>query len=125
MNSRRWQPAVNQTVHLLPGQPPGLAATPQRPVPVTGHVKAKRSQRALVRRHPVIPVVTRDYRPKPLTNFGHSMMHSFAKFRFDFLQLSAFPLTHGAPQDREHPIASLLSTDVGEAKKVECLGLPF
>src|ERR1700730_15866609 len=121
----RWQPAVNQTVHLLPGQPPCLAATPQRPVPVTGNMKAKRRQRVLVRRHPVIAVVSPDHRPQPLTDFGHSMMHSFAKFRFDFLQLSALPLTHRPPQHRETPVASLLATDVGEAKKVECLGLPL
>ncbi len=125
MQRGRWQPAVNQTVHLLPGQPPRLAATPQRAVPVTGNVKAKRRQRARVRRHPVIAVVSPDHQPKPLTNFGHSMMHSFAKFRFDFLQLSALPLAHRPPQHREHPVASLLATDVGEAKKVECLGLPL
>ena len=52
-------------------------------------------------------------------------MHSFAQFRFDFLQLRSFPLAHRAPQHREHPVASLLATDVREAKKVECLGLPF
>src|SRR5260370_33959886 len=125
MQRGRWQPAVNQAVHLLPGQPPRLTATPKRPVPVTGNMKAKRSQRVRVRRHTVIPVVARNHRPKPLTNFGHSMMHSFAKFRFDFLQLSAFPLAHRPPQRREHPVASLLATDVGEAKKVECLGLPL
>src|SRR5260370_18225310 len=125
MEGGGWQPAVNQTVHLLPGQPPRLTATPQRPVPVAGNMKAKRSQRVRVRRHPVIPVVSRNHRPKPLTDFGHSMMHSFAQFRFDFLQLSAFPLAHRPPQHREHPVASLLATDVVEAKKVECLGLPL
>jgi len=52
-------------------------------------------------------------------------MHSFAKFRFDYLQLGSFPLAHRAPQHREHPVASLLRTDVGEAKKVECLRLPL
>src|SRR6266852_5734034 len=125
MQRGRWQPAVNQTVHLLPSQPPGLTATPQRPVPVTDNMKAKRRQRVLVQRHPVIAVVSPDHRPQPLTDFGHSMMHSFAKFRFDFLQLSALPLAHRPPQHREHPVASLLATDVGEAKKVECLGLPL
>src|SRR5712691_592863 len=125
MQPRQWQPEVNQTVHLLPGQPPGLTATPQRPVPMTGHVKAKRSQRVRVRRHSVIPVVTLNHQPQPLTDFGYPMMHSFAKFRFDFLQLGSFPLTHRPPQYREHPVASLLATDVREAKKVECLGPPL
>jgi hypothetical protein len=125
MQRGRWQPAVNQTVHLLPGQPPRLTATPQRPVPVTGNMKAKRRQRVRVRRHTVVPIVSLDHRPKPLAHFGYPVMHSFAKFRFDFLQLSAFPLAHRAPQHREHPVASLLTTDVGEAKKVEWLGLPL
>src|SRR6266542_1676716 len=125
MRRGRWQPAVNQTVHLLPGQPPRLAATPQRPVPVTGNMKAKRRQRVLVRRHTVIPVVSPDHRPQPLTDFGHSLMHSLAKFRFDFLQLGSFPLVHRPPQHREHPIASLLGTDVREAKKVERLRFPL
>src|SRR5450432_499561 len=124
MKQRRWQPTVNQTVHLLPGQPRPLAATPQRPVPVTGNMETKRSQRPLVRRHPVIPVVSLNHGPQPLSDFGNWLVHSFTKFRFDFLQLSAFPLTHGAPIDREHPVASLLATNVREAKKVECLGLP-
>src|SRR6267378_2353344 len=40
MQRGRWQPAVNQTVHLLPRQPPRLAATPKRPVPLTSNMKA-------------------------------------------------------------------------------------
>src|SRR6266508_4372658 len=124
MNSRRWQPMFSQTLHLLPRQVGFLTSTPQRPTPVTDHVKAKRRQRVQVRRHTIVPIVSRDYRPKPLAHFSHSMVHSFAQFRFDFLQLSSFPLTHRAPIDREHS-AALLATDVGEAQKVECLRLPF
>src|SRR5207253_1388288 len=125
MQPGQWQPQVNQAVHLLPSEMPRLAATPQRPVPVTGHVEAKRRQRVRVRRHPKVPVVTLDHQPKPLTDFGYSMMHSFTKFRFDFLQLGSFPPAHRSPQHREHPVAPLLATDVREAKKVECLGLPL
>src|ERR1700737_3036223 len=87
MQRGRWQPTVSQTDHLLPGQPPGLAATAQRPVPVAHDLKAKRSQRGVIRRHPVIAVVSPDHRPQPLTAFGHSMMHAFAKFRLFFLLL--------------------------------------
>jgi hypothetical protein len=124
MERRWWQPMVNQTVHPLPRQPRLLAASPQRAIPVTSNVKTKRSQRVPVRRHAVITVVSLDHRPQPLAHVGHPLVHSFAQFRFDFLQLSALPLTHRAPQDREHPVASLLATDVREAKKVECLRLP-
>ena len=124
MQRGRWQPAVSQTDHLLPSKTGLLAATPQRPAPMTHHVKAKRRQRGQVRRHTIVPVVSRNHRPKPLAHFSHSMVHSFAQFRFDFLQLRSFPLTHRAPIDREHS-ASLLATDVREAQKVECLRLPL
>src|SRR6266404_4434371 len=125
MQLGRWQPTVGQTDHLRPRQPPRLAATPQRPVPVTGDMKAKRRQRGYVRRHSVVPVVSSNHRPQPLTGFGYSMMHSFAKFRFDFLQLGSFPLAHRPPPHREHPMASRLTTNVREAKKVECLRFPL
>src|SRR6266511_1321447 len=115
----------SQTLHLLPRKAGFLATTPQRPTPVTDHLKAKRRQRVQVRRHTIVPIVSRDHRPKPLAHFSHSLVHSFAQFRFDLLQLRSFPLTHRAPIDREHPIASLLATDVREAKKVEGLRLPF
>src|SRR5260370_34804218 len=69
-------------------------------------------------------MVSRDYRPQPRAHFSHSMVHSFTQFRFDFLQLRSFPLTHRAPIDREHS-AALLATNVREAQKVECLRLPF
>ena len=124
MKRGRWQPTASQTLHLLPSKTGLLAATTQRPTPVTDHLKAKRRQRVQVRRHTIVPIVSRDYRPKPLAHFGHSMVHSFAQFRFDFLQLGSFPLTHRAPIDREHS-AALLATDVREAQKVECLRLPF
>src|SRR6266508_1083419 len=124
MNSRRWQPMFSQTLHLLPRQVGFLTSTPQRPTPVTDHVKAKRRQRVQVRRHTIVPIVSRDYRPKPLAHFSHSMVHSFAQFRFDLLQLRSFPLTHRPPIDREHS-AALLATDVREAQKVECFRFPF
>src|SRR6266567_4604341 len=82
MNSRRRQPAVNQTAHSFPLQPRLLATPPQRAIPVTSHVKAKRRQRLLVRGNPVIAVVPFDHRAQPLADFGHSLVHSFAQFRF-------------------------------------------
>src|ERR1041384_2520750 len=125
MQRGQWQPTVSQRNHLLPGQAARLAASPQRPVPVAHYLKTKRRQRAQVGRHPVVPVVTRNHRPQPLTNFGHALMHSFAQFLSVFLQLGSFPLAHRPPIDREHSVASLLATDMREAKKVECLRFPF
>src|ERR1700681_2493280 len=115
MNSRWRQPAVNQTVHPLPGKARLLAPSPKRTIPVASNLKAKRVQRVLVRRNAVVTVMPLDHRPQPLAAFGYSLMHSFAQFRFDFLKLSAFPLTDSAPQHREHSIASLPATDVREA----------
>src|SRR6267142_4582092 len=120
-----WQPAVKQTVHAFPRKARLLAATPERAVPVATHMVTKRTQRRQVRRHTVITIVSRHHRPQPLANFCYGLVHSSAQFRFDRLQLGAFPLTHRAPQYREHPVASLLPADVREAKKVECLRLPL
>src|SRR5882762_7471048 len=64
-----WQPTVSQTDHLLPSQPPRLAASPERPIPAGHDLKAKRRQRVLIGRHSVVPVVPPDHQPKPLTNF--------------------------------------------------------
>jgi hypothetical protein len=125
MQSWSWQPAVQQTVHLLPRHARPLAAAPKRAIPVTPNMETKRTQRRQVGRHTVITIVTLDHRPQPLANFGYALMHSFTQLRFDSLQLSAFPLTHRAPQDREHPVAVLLPTNVREAQKVECLRLPL
>jgi len=125
MESRPWQPTVNQSVHPLPRKPLPLAPPPKRAVPVSCDLEAKRSQRVQVRWNTIIPVVSFYHAPKPFTYFGHSLMHPFSKFQSDFLQLSAFPLAHRSPMHREHPVASLLATDVREAKKIECLRLPL
>jgi hypothetical protein len=115
MQHRTGQPMVNQTAHPFPSQPRLLAASPQRPIPSASDVEAKHRQRAQVRRHPVITVVSRDHRAQPPTHLWHCIVHSLVEFRFDFLQLSAFLLAHRAPIDREHPLASRLATDVGAA----------
>src|SRR5712671_1574122 len=125
MQHRTWQPKINQAAHPFPSQARLLAASPQRTIPGASHMEPEYRQRPQVRRHPVIPVVSRDYRAQPSTHLRHSIVQPLAQFRFDFLQLSAFPLTHRAPQHSEHPLTSRLATDVGEAKKVECLRLPL
>src|SRR6266700_3611567 len=120
-----WQPKINQAAHPLPGKPRFLATSPQRTIPGASHMEPKYRQRPQVRRHTVITVVTCDYRAQPSTHLRHSIVQPLAQFRFDFLQLCAFPLTHGAPQHGEHPIPARLATNVREAKKVECLRLPL
>src|SRR6266536_5092878 len=119
------EPTVNQPEHTLPRQPRLLAATPQRAVPVASDMVTKRTQRRQIRRHTIITMVSLDHRPQPLSYCSHALVHSFAQFRFDRLQLCAFPLTHRAPPDREHSVASLLTADMREAKKVECFRLPL
>src|SRR5215470_5567882 len=125
MDRHRWQPSVNQTVHPLPSKPLLLASPPKRAIPKSSYLKAKRCQRRLVRRHSIISVVPFYHRPQPLSYFRHRLMHSFPQFRFDFLQLCSLPLAHRLPHHRIHPAASLLATDVREAKKIECLRLPL
>src|ERR1051325_5961695 len=125
MEGRQWQPEVNQMEHPLPREAGFLTASPQRRRPASSHVTAKRSQRVQGGRNPVISIMSLHHGPQPLSHIRHRLVHSQAQFHSNFLQLSAFPLTHRAPIDRKHSVASLLATDVREAKKVECLGLPF
>src|SRR6266852_7077745 len=112
-----WQPKINQAAHPLPSKPRFLAPSPQRAIPGASHMEPKHGQRPQVRRHTVITVVTHDHRAQPSTHLRHSIVQPLAQFRFDFLQLSAFPLTHRPPQHREHPIPSRLATYVREAKE--------
>src|SRR5215213_10204788 len=119
-----WQPKINQAAHPLPRQACLLASSPQRPIPSASDVEPKHRQRTQVRRHPVITVVARDHRAQPSTHLRHRIVQPLAQFHFDFLQLSAFPLTHRPPQHRELPL-SRLATDMREAKKVEALGFPL
>src|SRR5713226_10695822 len=58
MDSRRWQPPVDQSVHPLPRKPRPLAPPPQRPKPMTCYLKSERRQRLAVRRHSIVPVVS-------------------------------------------------------------------
>ena len=55
MKRRQWQPKVKQTEHPFPRKAGFLAASPERRIPVSTNVKAKRRQRVLIRRHPVVP----------------------------------------------------------------------
>src|SRR5213083_1639907 len=125
MDPRRWQPAVNQSVHPFPREPLFLAPSPKRSVPVTRYLKTKRLQRLQVHRNTIIPIVSLNNRPKPLSYLGHRPMHSSPQFLSDFPKLCSFPLAYRLPDHRKHPVASLLATDVREAKKIECLRFPF
>src|SRR5712691_7150184 len=53
MEARPGQPVVKQTAHPLPSKPFPLAASPQRAIPMTADVEAKRVQRLQVCRHAV------------------------------------------------------------------------
>jgi hypothetical protein len=124
MQRRLWQPKFNQAAHPLPGEPRFLAASPQSAIPGASHMEPKRRQRPKVRRHPVVSVVSRDHQAQPSTYLRHRIVQPLAQFRFDFLQLRAFPLTHRPPQHRELPL-SRLATAMREAQKVEGLGFPL
>ena len=124
MQYRSWKPKINQAAHPLPSKPRFLASSPQRAIPGASHMETKDRQRTEVRRHPVITVMPRDHRAQPATHLRHWIVQPLAQFHLDFLQLSAFPLTHRAPPNRELPL-SRLATDMREAKKVEGLRLPL
>jgi hypothetical protein len=125
MDPRRWQPSVDQSVHPLPRKPRLLAPSPQRPKPVSCYMKSERRQRLRVRRHTVVPIMPFNHSLQPFTYLRHRLVHSSSQSRFDLLQLCSVPLAYRPPIHREHPVASLLATDVREAKKIECLRLPL
>src|SRR5688572_2218056 len=125
MDSRRWQPPVDQAVHPLPRKPRPLAPSPQRPKPVSGYLKSERRQRLSVRRHPVVSVVSFNHSLQPFAYLRHRLMHSSSQSRFDLLQLCPISLAYRPPIHREHSVAPLLATYVREAKKIECLRLPL
>src|SRR5260370_30816298 len=54
MDSRRRQPAVNQTAHSFPLQPRFLPAPPERAIPLTSHVKANPVQPLLLLGNPAL-----------------------------------------------------------------------
>src|SRR2546427_484427 len=62
---------------------------------------------------------------KELRRRMHRPVHSSPQFLSDFPKLCSFPLAYRLPDHRKHPVASLLATDVREAKKIECLRFPF
>jgi hypothetical protein len=82
MEHGSWQPKVNQTAHPFPSQPRLLAASPQRAIPSAANVETKHRQRAQVCRHPVISVVSCDYRAQPFdqTPSLHSLRHRHCHF---------------------------------------------
>ena len=122
MNFGLRQPAINQTNHAFPSESAFLlASTLKRVTPISPNLKPKHIQRVLIRRHSKIPVVPSNNRPQPLPNFGNRIVHPFAQFDFDFLQLRSQSLLVGSADNHKHPIACLLPHNVGESKKVETL----
>src|SRR5437016_10960948 len=53
-DARRWEPALNEPPHPLPGEPGSLAAPPQGAVPEPPYLGTEREQRRPVHWHPVI-----------------------------------------------------------------------
>jgi hypothetical protein len=125
MDPRRWQPSVDQSVHPLLRKPRPLAPSPNRLKPASCYLKTKRRQWLPVRRHTIVPVVSFNHSLQPLPYLRHRLMHSPSQSHLDLLQLCSIRLADRPPIHREHPVTSLLATDVREAKKIECLRLPL
>src|SRR6266571_7783498 len=97
MDTRPWQPAIEQTAHAFPSQPLPLTAPSQRAVPQTTNIEAKRIQRLQVRGHAIVAVVPGDYSSQPLTHLRDWLMQPFAQFLFQFTQLGSPPLDYRPP----------------------------
>src|SRR5437899_12336799 len=64
-DARKWEPALNEPPHPLPGEPGGLAAPPEGAVPEPPYLEPERDQRRPVHRDPVIVQVPGDDRLQP------------------------------------------------------------
>ena len=74
MDSRRWQPSVDQSVHPLPRKPRPLAPSSQRPKPEACYLKTERRQRLRVRRHTEVAVVPFNHSLQPFAHLRHRLM---------------------------------------------------
>src|SRR5215469_12321868 len=94
-------------------------------MPETDHMEPKQVERRAVHGNTVVAVVSLEHRAQPLTHFRDWVVHTPLELGFNLAQLGLQPFAYRLPEHREHPVASLLPTDVGEAEKVERLGLPL
>jgi hypothetical protein len=119
MNFRFGQPTINQTNHTFPGESASLlASTLKRMMPISPNLKPKRVQRVLIRRDTKITVVPSYNRLQPTPNFGNRIVHPFSQFDFDFLKFCSQSLLDRFANNHKPSIASLLSHNVCESKKV-------
>src|SRR5438552_736221 len=123
-DARRWEPALNEPPHPLPGEPGSLAAPPQGAVPEPPYLGTEREQRRPVHWHPVILQVPDDDRSQPRPHFGDRPVQASPQLGFHLAQLRLQPLPDRLPDHREPPVP-LLPADVHEADEVERLRLPL
>jgi hypothetical protein len=123
-NAWRGQPALDEPPHPLPGQPPGLAAPPERAVPEPADLKTEREQRPPVHGHPVVPEMPVNDRAQPSPHLRDRSVHASPELGFHLAQLRLQPRPDRLPHHRE-PSIPLLPADVGEAEEVERLRLPL
>jgi len=115
------KPAVNEPIHSFPGDPFPAPAHFERMVPVMAYLKSKVLDGLQVGRHPVIANKSAHHRAEPFPLLGNGLVPAPAQFGLDLLKFPAHPFLGCPANDRIHPIASLLPTNVGEAQEVECL----
>jgi len=123
-NARGGQPTPDEPPHPLPSESPALPAAPQRAVPQSTDLKAKRDQGWPVHRDPVVPQVPSDDRPQPRAHHGNRGVHASPQLGFDLAQLRLQPPPDRLPHHRE-PSIPLLPADMREAQEVERLRLPL
>ena len=124
-DGRQRQPARDEAPHAIPEDAAVLTAPRQRAVPESPDLEPKDPQRILVQRHTVVPNVPAHHRLQPLAQFRDGFMHPSLKLGFHLVQLRLQSFADRLPQHRKPSIASLLHTDVREAKKIERLRFPF
>ena len=115
----------DETPHAFPKKATVLVAPRQRAIPEPSYLEPKQPQRRSVHGHPVVSDVSTHHRLQPLAQFRDGFMHPSLKLGFHLVQLRLQSFADRLPQHRKPSIASLLHTDVREAKKIERLRFPF
>jgi len=113
---------LGQAVHPLPVQATALAATPKRPIPVSGRLITEGADRVDVAGHGVVVEVSSNHLAEPQPLLGDRQVHAPPHLSFELVQLCSQPLRIGDALEHETPLPGLL-TDMREAQELERLRL--
>ena len=117
------KPLGSETSHVLPRYPAFLAAPLKYSQPAFAHFTSKALEASGVAGNCVIVEVALYHTPQPSPDVRQRLMHASPKFILYLFQFGQESLSDTLAQHKELAVLPGLSTDVGEAQKVERLRL--